>query len=93
MISNKDTLRMLAEVWNNLVIDYHPVKAGDVSMKPTEDITRFTVTASFKSRHLITTQYLAVALSGESFQKDEEEEENLQESVDDKTSTFYLYLK
>ena len=84
---------MLAEVWSNLVIEDHPVKAGDVSMKPTKDITRFTVTASFKSRHLITTQYMAVALSGESFQKDEEEEENLQESVDDKTSTFYLYLK
>ena len=67
---------MLAEVWSNLVIDYHPVKAGDVSMKPTEDITRFTVTASFKSRHLVTTQYMAVALSGKSFQKDEEEEEN-----------------
>ena len=53
---------VLAEVWSNLVIDDHPVKAEYVAMKPTEDITRFTATASFKSRHLITTQYMTVAL-------------------------------
>ena len=38
---------VLAEVWSNLVIDDHPVKAEYVAMKPTEDITRFTATASF----------------------------------------------
>ena len=48
---------VLAEVWSNLVIDDHPVKAEYVAMKPTKDITRYTVTASFKSRQLITTQY------------------------------------
>ena len=53
---------VLAEVWSNLVIDDHAVKAEYVSMKPTEDITGFYVSASFKSRHLITTQYMTVAL-------------------------------
>ena len=53
---------VLAEVWSNLVIDDHPVKAEYVAMKPTEDITRFTVTVSIKPRHLITTQYMKVAL-------------------------------
>ena len=53
---------VLAEIWSKLVIDGHPVRSEYVNMKPTDDITQFTVSAAFKSKHLIQTQYMTVAL-------------------------------
>ena len=54
--------KVLAEIWDNMVIDEHEVKAEYVAMKPTEDITDFNVSATYKSRHLFQTQYMTVAL-------------------------------
>ena len=56
---------VLSEVWSNLVIDDHPVTCEYVSQKPPEYISGFTVSASYKSRHLIETQYMTVALKCE----------------------------
>ena len=56
---------VLAEVWSRLVIDEHPVTAEYVAMKPMADVTGFTVSAAYKSRHLIQTQYMTVALKCE----------------------------
>ena len=54
--------KVLAEIWNNMVVDEHEVTAEYIAMKPTEDITDFNVSAAYKSRHLIQTQYRTVAL-------------------------------
>ena len=56
---------VLAEVWSRLVIDDHPVTSEYVAMKPLADLTGFTVSAAYKSRHLIQTQYMTVALKCE----------------------------
>ena len=53
---------VLAEVWSNLVIDNHPVTSEYVDEKPSELITSFSATPAFKSRHLIQTQYMTIAL-------------------------------
>ena len=53
---------VLADVWNKMVIDEHDVTAEYISVKPTEDISKFSVSPSYKSRHLIQTQYMTVAL-------------------------------
>ena len=53
---------VLAEIWSKLVIDDHAVRSEYVKMKPTNDITQFTVSSTYKSRHLIQTQYMTVAL-------------------------------
>ena len=53
--------QVLSEVWSNLVIDDYPVTCEYVSQKP-KRISGFTVSASYKSRHLIETQYMTIAL-------------------------------
>ena len=53
---------VLAEVWSKLEIDEHKVTAEYVAIKPTADIVSFSVSEAYKSRHLIQTQYLTVAL-------------------------------
>ena len=53
---------VLAEVWSSLVIDDHPVTSEYVPHKPSADIKGFTVSAAYKSNHLIQTQYMTVAL-------------------------------
>ena len=53
---------VLAEVWSNLIIDDHPVTSEYVEEKPSELITNFSATPAFKSRHLIQTQYMTIAL-------------------------------
>ena len=56
---------VLAEIWSQLVIDDHPVRSEYEAIRPTDDITQFSVTPSYKSRHLIQTQYMTVALKCE----------------------------
>ena len=53
---------VLSEVWSKMEIDKFSVTAEYVSLKPTEDITGFSASDSYKSRHLIQTQYMTVAL-------------------------------
>ena len=53
---------VLAEIWSNMEIDGFSVNAEYVALKPTEDITGFSLSDSYKSRHLIQTQYITVAL-------------------------------
>ena len=53
---------ILSEIWNELEIDGYKVKAEYIPLAPTEDITNFSVTAVYKSRHLIQTQYMTVVL-------------------------------
>ena len=39
---------VLAEIWSQLVIDDHPVRSEYVAIRPTDDITQFSVTPSYK---------------------------------------------
>ena len=48
---------VLADIWGAMEIYCHQVKVEYVPLAPTEDITTFTATSLYKSRHIIQTQY------------------------------------
>ena len=53
---------VLADIWGAMEIDGYKVKAEYIPLAPTEDITSFTATPFYKSRHLIQTQYMTVVI-------------------------------
>ena len=53
---------VLAHLWGKLMIDSHPVTAEYVSNPPLSSTKEFSVSAFYKSRHVIQTQYLTVVL-------------------------------
>ena len=48
---------VLAHLWGNMMIDSHPVTAEYVSNPPLSSTKEFSVSAFYKSRHVIQTQY------------------------------------
>ena len=50
----------LANLWNDLEIDENPVKAEYIVEPASEEIVRFEVTPSFRSRHVFESQYMTV---------------------------------
>ena len=53
---------VLADIWGGMEIDGYKVNAEYIALPPTEDITSFSATPFYKSRHLIQTQYMTVVL-------------------------------
>ena len=52
----------LADIWRNLVIDGYPVLAEYIPTPPPPLIKQFTVSAKYKSRHVIETRYMTVVI-------------------------------
>ena len=52
----------LADLWGNMMIDSHPVTAEYVASPPLPSTKDFSVSAFYKSRHLIQTQYMTIVL-------------------------------
>ena len=53
---------ILAEVWNNLVIDNYGVKAEFIEEPCKDETLKFTVTPYYRSRHILETRYMTVYL-------------------------------
>ena len=52
----------LAQIWNDLEIDGHNVKAEYIEKPPNDETINFEVTPKFKSRHVLETQYMVCYL-------------------------------
>ena len=54
--------KVLCEVWEKLVLDGYPVRAEYISDGAKEETKKFEVTALYRSRHIIETQYMTCVL-------------------------------
>ena len=53
---------ILAEVWNNLVIDNYGVKAEFIEEPSKDETLNYTVTPYYRSRHILETRYMTIYL-------------------------------
>ena len=54
--------KTLCEIWEELMIDGHPVKAEYINDAPEEEIEKFTASPLYKTRHVLETQYMTAVL-------------------------------